>query len=564
MDENRQTIAYFSMEIAVDASIPTYSGGLGVLAGDTLRSAADLEVPIVAVTLLHRKGYFRQTLERTGHQREIAEQWDPFQHLEPLAATACISLEGRRAAIRAWRYQVRGISDHVVPVYFLDTDLPENDALDRGLTDYLYGGDQHYRLCQEAVLGLGGLEILEVLEHRDVHTYHLNEGHSALLALGLLERQFRTQPGASPDPEDVSCVRRSCVFTTHTPIPAGHDQFPKLLAQQVLGDARLKLIESIEGFHDGVLNMTYLALRLSHYVNGVGMHHGETSRGMFPDYPIRAITNGVHAVTWTSQPFAELYDRHIPEWRRDNLYLRYVIGIPLEEIGEAHRVAKRQLLDEIQKRTGHALEEKIMTIGFARRAAVYKRLELLFSDLQHLAWIARQVGGLQIICGGKAHPQDEGGKQAIRRIFEAAAALAGSVPVVYVENHDLDWAHLLASGTDLWLNTPQHPQESSGTSGMKAALNGVPSLSVMDGWWLEGHIEGFTGWAIDGSDGSGGVADELTSMYGKLERVILPLYYSRPAAYADVMRSTIALNGSFFNTQRMVAQYVANAYGSVT
>ena len=563
IDKNPQTIAYFSMEIAVDASIPSYSGGLGVLAGATLRSAADLEVPMVAVTLLHRKGYFRQILEANGHQREIADEWDPSQHLEQLASTARI-LEGRNVAIRAWRHEVRGISGHLVPVYFLDTDLPENDVTDRRLTDYLYGGDQHYRLSQEAVLGLGGLEILEVLQHQYVNTYHLNEGHSALLALGLLERQLRMRPGALPDPEDVSRLRLCCVFTTHTPVPAGHDQFPKSLAQQVLGDSRLKLIDSIEGFHDGALNMTYLALRLSHYINGVGMHHGETSRGMFPDYPIRAITNGVHAITWTSQPFAELYDRHIPEWRRDNLYLRYVIGIPLEETGEAHRVAKRRLLDEIQKRTGQVLDDKVMTIGFARRAAAYKRLDLLFSDLQHLAWIARQVGRIQIVCGGKAHPQDEGGKHAIQRIFDAAAALAGSIPLVYVENYDLAWAHLLVSGTDLWLNTPQHPQESSGTSGMKAALNGVPSLSVLDGWWVEGHIEGFTGWAIDGSDGSGGIAQELTSLYGKLERVILPLYYSRPAAYAEVMRSTIALNGSFFNTQRMVAQYVANAYESVT
>jgi starch phosphorylase len=562
MDENRQTIAYFSMEIAVEPSMPTYSGGLGVLAGDMLRSAADLEIPIIAVTLLHRRGYFRQILEPDGHQREIAEEWDPSEHLVLLTGIACIPMEGRKVAIRAWRYEVRGISGHVVPVYFLDTGLPENDALDRGLTDSLYGGDQNYRLRQEAILGLGGLEILEVLQHREVNTYHLNEGHSALLPLGLLERQFRMQPGASPDAEDVLRVRRSCVFTTHTPVPAGHDQFPKSLAQQVLGDARVKLIESIEGFHDGTLNMTYLALRLSHYINGVGMHHGETSRGMFPDYPIRAITNGVHAVTWTSQPFAELYDRHIPEWRRDNLYLRYAIGIPPEEIREAHLAAKRRLLDEIKKRTGRGLDERVMTIGFARRAAAYKRLELLFADLQHLAWIARQIGHLQIVCGGKAHPQDEGGKEAIRHIFAAAAALGDSIAVVYVENYNLDWAHLLTSGSDLWLNTPQHPQESSGTSGMKAALNGVPSLSVMDGWWVEGNIEGFTGWAIDGSDGTGGVAEELTSLYGKLERVILPMYYSRPGTFAEIMRSTIALNASFFNTQRMVAQYVANAYES--
>lgn len=552
------------MEIALDASIPTYSGGLGVLAGDTLRSAADLAVPMVAVTLLHRKGYFRQLLEQSGQQRESAEQWNPAERLKPLTNTACVSLEGRAVQIRAWSYEVRGITKQSVPVYLLDTDVPENDTADRGLTDQLYGGDQHYRLCQEAILGLGGLEILAALGYQDLKVYHMNEGHSALLALGLLERQLSIRASPSPTPDDVLAVRRSCVFTTHTPVPAGHDQFAKGLAKQVLGDARVQLIEAVNGYHDGTLNMTYLALRLSHYINGVAMHHGEISRGMYPEYPVRAITNGVHAVTWTSPPFAELYDRHIPEWRRDNLYLRYAVGISLEEIRTAHLAAKQEFLRVLKTRTGRELDEKVLTIGFARRAAVYKRLELIFADVERLKSIARQVGPFQIVCGGKAHPQDEPGKQSIRHIYEAAAALRDSIPVVYVENYDLTWGHLLTSGVDLWLNTPQHPQESSGTSGMKAALNGVPSLSVMDGWWVEGHLEGFTGWAIGNDEASGGMAQEVASMYGKLESVILPMYYGRLRAYGEVMRYTIALNGSFFNTQRMVAQYVANAYASVT
>lgn len=563
MDPKHQTIAYFSMEIALDASIPTYSGGLGVLAGDTLRSAADLEVPMVAVTLLHRKGYFRQLLEPSGQQRESPELWNPAEKLQPLTITACITLEGRAVRIRAWSHQVRGISGQGVPVYLLDTDVPENDVADRSLTDQLYGGDQQYRLCQEAILGLGGLAILEALGYEDLKVYHMNEGHSALLALGLLERQLRIRATASPTSDDVSAVRRSCVFTTHTPVPAGHDQFPKALVKQILGDARVKLIEAADAYHDGTLNMTYLALRFSHYINGVAMHHGDISRGMYPEYPVRAITNGVHAVNWTSAPFAKLYDRHIPEWRRDNLYLRYAVGISLEEIRTAHLAAKQELLQALKTHTGHGLDERVMTIGFARRAAVYKRLEFIFADLERLKWIARQIGPFQIVCGGKAHPQDEGGKQTIRRIHEAAAALGNSITVVCVENYDLSWGHLLTSGADLWLNTPQHPQESSGTSGMKAALNGVPSLSVMDGWWVEGHLEGFTGWAIGDAEASGGATEELASLYGKLEWVILPMYYDRPAAYAEVMRYTIALNGSFFNTQRMVAQYVANAYGSV-
>ena len=554
-------IAYFSMEIALDPAIPTYSGGLGVLAGDTLRSAADLEVPMVAITLLARKGYFHQTLGPDGTQHESAEQWNPTLQLHPLSATASVVLEGRAVRIRAWLYQVRGISGHVVPVYLLDTDLPENNETDRKLTDHLYGGDPYYRLRQEAILGLGGLAILKELGHEAVRVYHLNEGHSALLALGLLERQLKSHKSSTVTDEDVQPVRRQCVFTTHTPVPAGHDQFPAQLVKQVLGEERVSLIAAAGGYHDGALNMTYLALRSSHYINGVGMHHGEVSRGMFPEYPVRAITNGVHAVTWVSPPFAEVYDRHIPEWRQDNLYLRYAVGIPLQEIGEAHLAAKRALFAEIKARTGAELDEKLMTIGFARRAATYKRLDLLFTDRERLKWIARQIGPLQIVCGGKAHPQDGGGKEAIRHIFEAAAALRGSVQVAYIENYDLCWGHLITSGVDLWLNTPQHPQESSGTSGMKAALNGVPSLSVMDGWWVEGHVEGVTGWAIGDDDATLSPTAELASLYGKLEWLILPMYYGRPAAYAEVMRYTIALNGAFFNTQRMVSQYVANAYG---
>jgi len=408
---------------------------------------------------------------------------------------------------------------------------------------------------------LGGLEILETLKYRALRVYHLNEGHSALLALGLLKRQLQLSGSAAVTPNDVQTVRRSCVFTTHTPVPAGHDQFSKELAREVLGDECVNAIEAAEGYHDGTLNLTYLALRFSHYVNGVAMHHGEVSRGMYPDYPVRAITNGVHAVTWSSAPFCELYDRHFPEWREDNLYLRYALGIPLEEIRAAHLAAKRKLLDEIRSRTGRALDQKVMTIGFARRAAAYKRLELFFSDCERLKWIARQVGPFQVVCGGKAHPQDEAGKESIQHVFAAAAGLGDSVPVVYVENYDMAWARLLVSGVDLWLNTPLPPEESSGTSGMKAALNGVPSLSVLDGWWMEGHIEGFTGWSIENGIG-GDSAGELSSLYGKLARVILPMYCGRPDEFSEVMRYTIALNGSFFNTQRMISQYVANAYGA--
>jgi starch phosphorylase len=308
--------------------------------------------------------------------------------------------------------------------------------------------------------------------------------------------------------------------------------------------------------------MTYLALRFSRYVNGVAMRHEEVSQSMFPNYPIHAITNGVHAATWVSAAFRELFDRHIPEWRRDNDYLRYAVGIPLREIQDAHARSKAALLAEVKQRTGAALDPAVLTIGFARRAAAYKRADLLFSDVARLAAIAKNVGAFQLIYGGKAHPHDEAGKDSIRRVFEQAAQLKDRVRVVYLENYDWTLGALITAGVDVWLNTPQRPQEASGTSGMKAAMNGVPSLSILDGWWIEGCFESVTGWAIghDGAIRKEADQAEVESLYLKLEQQIIPMFYQRPDAFAGVMRSAIAVNGSFFNTQRMVEQYEANAY----
>ena len=557
----RDKVAYFSMEIALDPAIPTYSGGLGVLAGDTLRAAADLGAPMVAVTLLHRKGYFRQRLDRTGNQTENAEVWHPEEMLERLDPVVTVTLEGRPVQVRAWQFAVKGVRGHTVPVYLLDTGVGENSPWDQTLTDSLYAGDLRYRLCQEAILGMGGVEMLRALGHAGVESYHMNEGHSALLTLALLERRLEGSGLQAATEQDVEAIRRKCIFTTHTPVPAGHDRFPRELVRQALGEERMAALEATPCLPDSALNMTFLALRLSHYVNGVAMQHGEVSRGMFPHYPINAITNGVHAVTWTSPPFRELYDRHIAGWRQDNLYLRYAVGISLEDIRAAHAMAKRELLQRVQRMVGVALDEKVFTIGFARRAATYKRADLLFSDADRLRRMALEVGPFQVIYGGKAHPHDEGGKALIRRVFEAGEALKGAVPVVYVENYDMRWGQLLTSGVDVWLNTPRRPQEASGTSGMKAALNGVPSFSVLDGWWVEGHVEGVTGWSIGSrQEPAEDQSSEVTSLYDKLERSILPLFYGRPLGYAEVMRATIALNGGFFNTQRMVQQYLANAY----
>jgi glycogen phosphorylase len=427
------SIAYFSMEVGIDPGIPTYSGGLGILAGDTLRAAADLGVPMVGMTLLYRKGYFRQHLDASGNQSESPYEWSPEKVLQPMEPNVAVTIEGRKVLIQAWRYLVAGASGHIVPVYFLDAALSENSAQDQAFSDHLYGGDDRYRLCQEVILGLGGVYMLKALGHTGIRTYHMNEGHSALLSLALLNEQTKGGGLRTASASDSEAIRQKCVFTTHTPVPAGHDDFSLELVQRVLGEEQANTLKGSDCCPTGTLNMTYLALYFSRYINGVAMRHGEISRDMYPSYPVNSITNGVHAVTWTGIPFQRLYDRYIPEWRSDNIYLRYAISIPLEEIRQAHAEAKRELLAEVERRRGIHLDSTVMTLGFARRATTYKRADLLFFDMERLKRIARQVGPLQIIFGGKAHPRDEGGKAVIRRVFEAAAAISDTVSIVYLE-----------------------------------------------------------------------------------------------------------------------------------
>lgn len=585
METESRSIAYFSMEIALDAGMPTYSGGLGALAGDTIRSAADLEVPMVAVSLLYRKGYFRQHLDQNGWQTETPIEWRVEDYLEEMPARTTVTIENRTVHVRAWRYRVEGHGGYGVPVYFLDTDLPENAEQDRALTGQLYGGDQRYRLSQEVVLGIGGVRMLQALGYEAIDRYHMNEGHASLLTIALLNQSMQANGHAGATRADIEAVRRKCVFTTHTPVPAGHDKFPIELVEQVLARRPEELIDTADRYsvqtlrrvlgldgdlddiheitQDGnLLNMTYLALNLSDYVNGVAKKHGEVSRLMFGDYPVDAITNGVHASSWVADPFRALYDEHIPGWEEDNFSLRYALKIRRDAIWNAHQTAKRQLLDEVERATGVVMNEDVYTIGFARRMTPYKRAALLVSDVERLRAIARQAGPFQIIYAGKAHPRDEEGKRIIQQIFAAKEALADDVKIAFIPNYSKATTKLMVAGTDVWLNTPRPPNEASGTSGMKAALNGVPHLSVLDGWWLEGWIEGTTGWSIGNAhrEGTASNEEDAASLYGKLAHVILPLYYTDRAGYVDVMRNAIALNGSFFNTQRMVQQYVLKAY----
>jgi glycogen phosphorylase len=562
LDLSARTVAYFSMEIALDPSLPTYSGGLGVLAGDTLRSAADTAADMVAVSLVHRRGYFRQHLDAAGQQTESDVPWSPETTMPAAGEIISLAMQGREVRICAWRFDVVGTAGHIIPVFLLDTDLEGNDSWDRHLTDHLYGGDTYYRLCQETVLGLGGLKILDALGCRP-EVYHMNEGHASLLAIGLLEQQAGDAglPGATEAEADV--VRQQCVFTTHTPVPAGHDQFGLDQMFQVLGQERAEAIERFGCLHNNLMNMTYIALRFARFVNGVAMQHGKVSQVMFPDHTISAITNGVHAATWVSKPMQALLDREVPAWRRDNAYFRSVYGIAPEEIASCHRETKRRLFAVVAERSGEegkaapSFDAEILTLGFARRVATYKRASLLFTDPERLVQIAEAIGGLQILFAGKAHPADLAGKELIRGVFEQAAHLnSASLKIVYLENYDWELGGLLTQGVDVWVNTPRRPYEASGTSGMKAALNGVPSLSVLDGWWIEGCAEGVTGWAIEDGETE---AAEAASLYEKLEHSIAPLF-AQTAAWAKMQQHCVAINGSFFNTHRMLHQYVTNAY----
>lgn len=560
---NQRKIAYFSMEIGLVSGMPTYSGGLGVLAGDTVRAAADLKVPLVAVTLLHRKGYFYQRLDNRGRQIEEPVDWAVDDFLSELSQRASVTIEGRTVVLRAWKYDVIAPGASSVPVYFLDADLPENSEWDRTLTHYLYGGDQHYRLCQEVILGIGGVRMLRAMGFNELERFHMNEGHSSLLALELLDEAVRSAGRSAITHDVVEAVRIKCVFTTHTPVPAGQDHFPRDLVNRVLDRREVDEIRDV--FYCGdQLDMTFLALNLSHYVNGVARKHGEISRLLFAGYTIDAITNGVHAATWATEPFSRLYDRYVCGWRQDNFSLRYALSIPKQEIWQAHALAKKSLMHWVNSETNTGMDGDRFTIGFARRAATYKRADLLFSDIERLKAIASRCGGLQIVYAGKAHPLDQAGKEQIESVFRARDLLRDKIKIAYLTNYSMEIGKMMTAGVDVWLNTPQPPMEASGTSGMKAAVNGVPSLSVLDGWWIEGCIEGVTGWSIGPPDGTAGAtadhSNDAASVYDKLEQIVMPLFYHNRDDYLDVMRHAIALNGSFFNTHRMLQQYVLKAY----
>ncbi len=548
----RQKIAYFSMEIGLSNDIHTYNGGLGILAGDTIRSSADLKVPLVGITLVSKKGHFRQELTSDGKQIEHPDPWEPSQHMQLLSTEVKVQIQKRDVTIRPWLYRVKSQTGGVVSVYLLDTDLQANTPEDKEITSFLYGGDEIYRLKQEIVLGIGGVKIMDALG-LNVRKYHMNEGHSSLLALELLQKNNM----------DIEKVRNLCVFTTHTPVDAGHDKFSYDLVREVLGDTiPIDILKKLGGQER--LNMTLFALNLSNYTNGVAKRHRDSSKAMFPGYEIRAITNGVHSYTWTCESFRNLYDKYFPGWADEPDLLVRADEILDEDVWRAHEAGKKLLIDYVNKVTNAGMNHNTLTIGFARRATGYKRMDLLFSDLERLKK-ANRKGKIQLIFSGIANPKDDSGWKLIEQIFGYIQKLKDEIKIVYLANYDMDLAAKLVSGVDVWLNTPLRPLEASGTSGMKAAHNGVINFSVLDGWWIEGWIEGVTGWAIGPQPNENvsqeeGRRRELDDLYNKLEYIIAPMFYTRRDDWIKMMKNSIGKIAYHFNSHRMMQRYATEAY----
>ncbi len=547
---NNIRIAYFTMEIGMKNSIPTFAGGLGILAADYMRSCADMKVPVGCVTMCWKHGYTHQEVSADGTQTFSDVDWDPTKELQKLDTTVDVSIEGRTVAVGVWVLPLKS-GKHTVPVYFLDTDLDQNSKEDREITKYLYGGNLASRIKQEVVLGIGGVRMLRALGHADIGHFHLNEGHSAFLTLELLkENDF-----------DDKRVRKLCAFTTHTPVPAGHDVFPYDLAWNIVGNMLPWHIKHIAG--DDMLSMTMLAMNESSYTCGVSKIHGKVAAEMLGNGNVDYITNGIHHPTWTSAPLRTLFDTYIPGWKEDPSLLANAHAIPNADLWKAHQKNKKALCDMVKEGTGKAFSPDILTIVAARRIVPYKQTELLYADMDRLLSVAN--GRLQILHSGNSHPNDSFSQGVVKHILERGKQYHGKIEIAYLPNHSPDSAAILTAGADIWLNTPERPKEASGTSGMKAAVNGGINLSILDGWWAEAYaMDPESGWRIGPEMGHGSIEEMMKNdaedLYTQLELEILPSYYDATKdAWIERMKRSIALV-SHFNSHRSIGEYLEKAW----
>ncbi|HET8529095.1 MAG TPA: alpha-glucan family phosphorylase [Gaiellaceae bacterium] len=565
-------VAYFSSEFGLDESLPIYSGGLGVLSGDHLKSASDLGLPLVGVGLFYRNGYFRQQLDEHGWQTERYPANDPRRlplHAEDVSCVVQLAGEdGELHDVRVglWRAQVGRIA-----LYLLDTDVDGNPAWARSITDALYGGDRQHRIRQELVLGVGGVRVLRA-RGLEPTVFHMNEGHSAFLQLERL-RELVEDEHVSREAA-LQRLRASTVFTTHTPVPAGNEVFDAWLVQRNVGELVRRCGFTWEEFValgrtspvESGFGLTPFALRTSSYANGVSELHGEVSREMWQalwpersvdDVPIGSVTNGVHARTWIGEELESLLGREEDTGAVD---FARAYGIDDDELRRVHAARKQRLL----RRLPETFDAEALTIGFARRFATYKRADLMLSQPERLArLLADPERPLQVVLAGKAHPADEGGKALIRKLVEFEREARAGGRFFFLEDYEMTMASELVQGVDVWLNNPRRPLEASGTSGMKAALNGVVNCSILDGWWVEGYSPE-TGFAIGdhtvaATDAEQDAAD-AEALFAVLEQQVIPTYYDDRARWLQLMRGSIAQCGARFNTNRMVIEYTESLY----
>jgi starch phosphorylase len=533
------SIAYLSAEIGLSSDFRTYSGGLGVLSGDHMKAAADAGLDVVGVTLLYREGFARQQLDAHGVQTEVNPEYDVSTHTEDTGVEIQLPLDGDVLHCRIHRTVVRGGGGTEVDVFFLDTSHPKNSERHARLAARLYGGDDAVRIRQEYLLGVGGIRALRAMGRWPLAGIHLNEGHCAFATLEMLRQGWTREQ-----------LRRRCLFTTHTPIPVAHEKWPYDEATAVLGDVLPADIRSLAGQER--LSMSHLAVALSGTVNAVSVINARVAAEMFPGTRIDPITNGVHHLTWTAPAMAELYDAYLSGWREDPGKLSGAESLPEAELYAARGGARAALRSLVRDRTGVDLNPDVLTIGFARRFTAYKRADLVFRNLDRLSGIAG--GEVQFVFAGKAHPRDEAGKELIRSVFDAAAALRDRVTVVFVPDYSMAIGAAMTAGVDVWLNNPVRPLEASGTSGMKAAMNGAPNCSILDGWWPEACKHGVNGWSF-GTDGAGRDDDaDADALYRVIENDVLPAWHQRGERWANLMRASIAVSARF-TAARMVADY---------
>ena len=554
-------IAYFVMECAVDSRIPTYSGGLGILAGDTLQSFADLEVPAVCITLLWKNGFTNQKLSNDGTQLDSVQEWDVERYMQPTNIKIKMPLGDKDITITAYKYTIESTKgDNEIEAYFLTPDVPENDPETRKICDRLYIEGGLTRLKQEIILGIGGYEMLKAIKYKPF-LYHINESHSAFLIASLMK-----------DMNDLNRVKSRVVFTTHTPVPAAFDKFAmkdvagmlgRYCDKQVLYDIYQEKLED-----NDELNLSWLAIKNAKNVVAVSRKHKFVSEQIFEGYRLKYVTNGIHHIKWASAHHKMLYAKYIKGWEEDPDLLRDVACIPDNEFAQAHILSKETLVEMVNSESDASFIPENFTIAMAKRITHYKRNNLILSNPNKLIEIAENKGNIQIIFAGKAHPADPDGLAMIKSIHNASQYIASKtkkIKIAFLENYNIHKADIILAGVDLWLNNPVRPLEASGTSGMKASLNGVPNFSVLDGWWLEACMEGINGWGIGPRPAwtdlsySDDVQD-LNDIYGKLEFNILDLYYKNFSDYLKIMKMAVSTIAPHFNTHRMVSEYVTDLY----